>query len=116
MTIASRPDSSAPPMRWIRVARQRRFRPSAVGEPGSPSNSGIRNSGDLFEDALDYPHVTLHEGSTLCHYLKRKALEYGKPLPVRIQVFGFESACRMIEAGVGVGVLPASCATVTTCG
>ncbi|KAA0020567.1 LysR family transcriptional regulator [Salinicola corii] len=63
-----------------------------------------------YEDALDYPHVTLHEGSTLFHYLERKALELGKPLPVRIQVFGFESACRMIEAGVGVGILPESCA------
>lgn len=63
-----------------------------------------------YEDALDYPHVTLHEGSTLFHYLERKALEFGKPLPVRIQVFGFESACRMIEAGVGVGILPESCA------
>ncbi|MEC8917691.1 MAG: LysR family transcriptional regulator [Pseudomonadota bacterium] len=63
-----------------------------------------------YEDALDYPHVTLHEGSTLFHYLESKALEFGKPLPVRIQVFGFESACRMIEAGVGVGILPESCA------
>ncbi|WP_110650158.1 LysR family transcriptional regulator [Salinicola peritrichatus] len=63
-----------------------------------------------FEDALDFPHVALHEGSTLFHFLKTKALELGKQLPVRIQVFGFESACRMIEAGVGVGILPESCA------
>ncbi|WP_110666304.1 LysR family transcriptional regulator [Salinicola halophilus] len=63
-----------------------------------------------FESALEYPHVALHEGSTLLHFLEGKALELGKPLPVRIKVFGFESACRMIEAGVGVGILPESCA------
>lgn len=63
-----------------------------------------------FEDALDSPHVALHEGSTLLHFLEGKALELGKPLPARIKVFGFESACRMIEAGVGVGILPESCA------
>ncbi|WFF42330.1 LysR family transcriptional regulator [Salinicola endophyticus] len=63
-----------------------------------------------FEDALDFPHVGLHEGSTLFHFLQVKALELGLPLPVRIQVFGFESACRMIEAGVGVGIIPESCA------
>ncbi|WP_251977430.1 LysR family transcriptional regulator [Salinicola avicenniae] len=63
-----------------------------------------------YADALDYPQVTLHAGSTLFDYLQRQALAFGKPLTVRTQVFGFEAACRMIEAGVGVGILPESCA------
>ena len=29
---------------------------------------------------------------------------------MRIQVFGFESACRMVSRGVGIGILPRSIA------
>ncbi|MFC6669987.1 LysR substrate-binding domain-containing protein [Marinobacterium aestuariivivens] len=37
-------------------------------------------------------------------------LEMGAVFKPRVQVFGFESMCRMIESGVGIGVLPESCA------
>jgi DNA-binding transcriptional LysR family regulator len=43
-------------------------------------------------------------------FLNRECEQLNKPLKVRIQVSSFESACRMIEAGVGVGVLPESAA------
>jgi DNA-binding transcriptional LysR family regulator len=43
-------------------------------------------------------------------FLHRECEQLNKPLKVRIQVSSFESACRMIEAGVGVGVLPESAA------
>lgn len=61
-------------------------------------------------DALAFDHVGLHEASALHAFLHRECEQLNKPLKVRIQVSSFESACRMIEAGVGVGVLPESAA------
>ncbi|WP_444984857.1 LysR substrate-binding domain-containing protein [Halomonas mongoliensis] len=63
-----------------------------------------------FKDALIYPHVGLHDGSTLLQFLHDRVADLGVEFSLRIQVFGFESACRMIEAGVGIGVLPESSA------
>ncbi|MEP1214211.1 MAG: LysR family transcriptional regulator [Marinobacter sp.] len=63
-----------------------------------------------FRETLDYPHIGLREGSTLFNFLKEQASETGSPLQMRIQVFGFESACRMVSRGVGIGILPRSIA------
>ncbi|MDW5375988.1 LysR substrate-binding domain-containing protein [Halomonas sp. HP20-15] len=63
-----------------------------------------------FHETLDYPHVGLHDGSTLLQFLQDQVKDMGRSLPLRIQVLGFEPACRMIEAGVGIGILPESCA------
>eukprot|EP00163_Fabomonas_tropica_P004491 TRINITY_DN13961_c0_g1_i1.p1 TRINITY_DN13961_c0_g1~~TRINITY_DN13961_c0_g1_i1.p1 ORF type:complete len:295 (-),score=33.62 TRINITY_DN13961_c0_g1_i1:334-1218(-) len=63
-----------------------------------------------FRETLSYAHVGLREGSTLFNFLKDQAGEAGIPLLMRIQVFGFESACRMVSRGVGVGILPRSIA------
>lgn len=59
---------------------------------------------------LDYPHVCLQEGSSLLRFLKNQVDNLQRDLNVRIQVFGFESMCRMIEAGVGIGIMPESSA------
>lgn len=63
-----------------------------------------------FRETLDYPHIGLREGSTLFNFLKGQASEIGSTLLMRIQVFGFESACRMVSRGVGIGILPCSIA------
>ncbi|MCO5108537.1 MAG: LysR substrate-binding domain-containing protein [Burkholderiaceae bacterium] len=63
-----------------------------------------------FADTLDLDHVGLHEASAIHGFVRRICEELGRPLRLRIQVGGFETACRMIEAGVGVGVLPDSAA------
>jgi DNA-binding transcriptional LysR family regulator len=63
-----------------------------------------------FRKTLDYPHIGLREGSTLFTFLKDQASETGSTLQMRIQVFGFESACRMVSRGVGIGILPRSIA------
>lgn len=63
-----------------------------------------------FRETLRYPHVGLHDGSTLLQFIRDRVADLGEELSLRIQVFGFESACRMIEAGVGIGILPESSA------
>jgi DNA-binding transcriptional LysR family regulator len=59
-----------------------------------------------FVDTLDHDFVGLPEASAIHTFLKRAAADAKRPLRLRIQVSNFETACRMIEANVGVGVLP----------
>jgi DNA-binding transcriptional LysR family regulator len=63
-----------------------------------------------FHSTLDYPHITLDEGSTLFTFLAASAADLGRTIRVRTQVQSFDTMCRMIEADVGIGVLPRSCA------
>jgi len=63
-----------------------------------------------FERTLDYYHVGLHEASAIHAFLRQVCDKLQRSLPLRIQVSSFEAACRMIEAGVGIGILPESAA------
>ena len=59
-----------------------------------------------FADALDYDIVGLHAGSSISLALQRAAIGAGRPLRQRIQVTGLDAMCRMIDNGLGIGVLP----------
>lgn len=61
-------------------------------------------------DTLDFAHIGLHEGSTLQSFLREQVERVGGSLNLRIQVASFEAICRMVEAGVGIGVLPETAA------
>ncbi|MDT8923420.1 LysR family transcriptional regulator [Pseudomonas taiwanensis] len=61
-------------------------------------------------DTLTYPHVGPQEGSTLHDFLREQAGHIGHNLKWRIQVSSFESICRMVETGVGIGIIPESSA------
>ncbi|WEJ69755.1 LysR substrate-binding domain-containing protein [Pseudomonas sp. PSE14] len=61
-------------------------------------------------DTLDFAHIGLHEGSTLQSFLREQVERVGGNLNLRIQVASFEAICRMIEAGVGIGVIPETAA------
>ena len=63
-----------------------------------------------FADTLELDHVGLHEASAIHAFLRQICSELHRRLRMRIQVSSFEVACRMIEATVGVGVLPESAA------
>jgi DNA-binding transcriptional LysR family regulator len=61
-------------------------------------------------ETLRYHHVGLQAGSTLQEFMTEQAQRLGQQLSWRIQVASFESVCRMVEAGVGIGVIPESAA------
>jgi len=63
-----------------------------------------------FADTLDCDHIGLSEASALHGFLRRVCDSLHRPMQVRIQVGNFETACRLIEAGTGIAVLPASAA------
>lgn len=63
-----------------------------------------------FADTLDEDAVGMQQGSTLQTFLAQVTEKLGKPLKLRIQLSSFDAMCRMIGAGVGVGIVPESAA------
>jgi DNA-binding transcriptional LysR family regulator len=61
-----------------------------------------------FAEVLDYPFVMLHAGSAIHTFTMNTAAALGRHLEVRIQVRSFEAVCRMVSAGVGLGMVPLS--------
>jgi DNA-binding transcriptional LysR family regulator len=61
-----------------------------------------------FSQVLEYPFVLLNAGSAIHTFTMNAASAQGKHLDVRIQVRSFEAVCRMVAAGVGVGLVPYS--------
>jgi DNA-binding transcriptional LysR family regulator len=59
-----------------------------------------------FVQTLDLDHVGLHSTSALYLAQRRAAFEAGKTLNLRIQVTSLDAMCRMIDNGLGVGVMP----------
>jgi DNA-binding transcriptional LysR family regulator len=63
-----------------------------------------------FAEVLDFDHVGLDEGSAIHAFLAQIARGLNRSIKLRIQVGNFEAACRMVEADVGVSVMPESVA------
>ncbi|WP_322005143.1 LysR substrate-binding domain-containing protein [Paraburkholderia tropica] len=63
-----------------------------------------------FREVIEYDFVSLPEASAIHTFLLRVASELHTKLQVRIEVGNFDALCRMIEANVGIGVLPHSSA------
>lgn len=59
-----------------------------------------------FAEVLDYDVVGLERSSSLQRFLTAKAAREGRPLKARIQLRSFDAVCRMVESGVGIGVVP----------
>ena len=59
-----------------------------------------------FAEVLDFDIVGLERSSSLQRFLVAKAAREGRPLKARIQLRSFDAVCRLVAAGVGVGVVP----------
>jgi DNA-binding transcriptional LysR family regulator len=59
-----------------------------------------------FAEVLDYDLVGLDRAASLQRFLAGKAAREGRPLRLRVQLRSFDAVCRMVECGVGVGVVP----------
>lgn len=74
-----------------------------VAAPGHPLARRTRVS---FAEVLEYDVVGLERSSSLQRFLVGKAARAGRPLRGRVQLRSFDAVCRLVEAGVGVGVVP----------
>lgn len=61
-----------------------------------------------FAEALEHDFVGRNPGSALHSFLSDIVASYGRPMRLRIQVGSFEEMGRLIEDGIGVGVMPIS--------
>ena len=62
-----------------------------------------------FEETTSLPYVGYRD-STLQSYIAERASMLNRKLSIRVLMSSYETMCTMIAAGVGVGVLPESCA------
>ena len=58
------------------------------------------------EDVLGHDIVGLGRATSLMRQITAAADVMGLPLRIRVQVRGFDEVCRMITAGLGIGILP----------
>jgi DNA-binding transcriptional LysR family regulator len=63
-----------------------------------------------FDALLDFDIVGLHVGAAAHETMLKSALERGRTLNARLQVRGFDAIAQLVEAGLGVAVLPATTA------
>lgn len=76
-----------------------------------PENHPLAGVGRApFSESLKFDHVVLSESTALHAFLRRICGDGHLLLKQRIQVSNFETACRFIEQGVGVGIVPESAA------
>jgi len=59
-----------------------------------------------FEESLDEDHVGLHANSSIALAMHQAAARAGRAIRLRIRVTGLDAMCRMIDNGLGVGVMP----------
>ncbi len=59
-----------------------------------------------FRDTLEYDFVGLPVGSAVHNQLVRAAHELDRTPKLRIQVNSFDALCLMVEAGLGIGIVP----------
>ncbi len=60
-----------------------------------------------FDALLEFDIVGLHVGAAAHEQMRERAQALGRTLNVRMQVHGFDAIAQLVEAGLGVAVLPA---------
>lgn len=78
-----------------------------VTAPGHPL---AQREAVSFAEVLAYDFIGLERSASLQRFLTAKAAREGRPLKLRVQLRSFDAICRMVEAGVGVGVAPSTTA------
>ncbi len=72
-----------------------------------PSNHPLaREAAVPFENTLEFDHVGLHANSSIYLALRGAASAAGHTIRLRIRVTGLDAMCRMIDNGLGIGVMP----------
>jgi DNA-binding transcriptional LysR family regulator len=59
-----------------------------------------------FVESLDFDHIGFHADSAIYTRSRVAAAEAGKTVNLRINVPSFDAICRMVQCGLGVGLIP----------
>lgn len=72
-----------------------------------PADHPLAQQGYIqFSEALEYDFIGLDARSATHSFMQQEVSQAGRAMRQRIQVGSFDAMCRMIEANVGIGVLP----------
>lgn len=72
-----------------------------------PGSHALASRGTVaFAEVLEHEFVGLDRVSALSRFLADKAARSGRSLRLRVQLRSFDAVCRMVEGGVGVGIVP----------
>jgi DNA-binding transcriptional LysR family regulator len=64
-----------------------------------------------FSNVIRFPLVALQAGGSLDQIIKEHADAARTPLKLAVTVNSFDAQCRMVEAGLGIGIVPTSAAS-----
>ena len=82
------------------------YRPARLGVL-VPAGHDLAERGQVtFSDLLDYDLIGLHAGASAQELMREQALARGRTLNARLAVRGFDAIAQLVEAGLGVAVLP----------
>ena len=59
-----------------------------------------------FAETLDHEYVALRSGTHLNFQMIKAASDVGRSLKIRMEVSSYDALCLMIQAGIGIGILP----------
>ncbi len=71
----------------------------------------VNASGVRFADVLREPLIGVHHGGALDRLLHERAEAMQKRFAPQVSVSSFDAVCRMVEAGMGIAVIPESAAS-----
>jgi DNA-binding transcriptional LysR family regulator len=71
-----------------------------------PRRHPVRPRKLAFAKLLDYDFVGLESNTVISRLMLDEAHRAGKPLRLRVQVKSFDVVARLVQAGLGIGVLP----------
>lgn len=75
-----------------------------------PKNHPVRKRSVAFVELLDHDFVGLDGSAAMTRLIAWAATEAGKPLRLRMQVQSFEAVSELVQAGMGIGLLPEAAA------
>lgn len=72
----------------------------------TPKNIQLSSAKIKFEEIAAYDFVLMDGSTAISKLLSSSASKVDQAIRVRVQVSSFETVCRMVEAGFGIGVIP----------
>ncbi|SEA82065.1 MULTISPECIES: LysR substrate-binding domain-containing protein [Acidovorax] len=76
-----------------------------------PRGHGLaRRRAVRFAEAMAYPLIGVRSGGSLDRFVHAQAFAAGQPLQMAVSVSSFDAVCRMVEAGMGIAIIPHSAA------
>ena len=87
-----------------------RYRRSVLAAVAPAGHTLARRKSVRFQALLEHDIVGLHQGAAVHELMRAEAEGQGRPLKARLQVRGFDAIAQLVEAGLGVAVMPAAVA------